>query len=54
MITVYDKMGNHSDGRNVLFLDGHVEWVEEERFKELIKRDNDYRREKGLVVLPAQ
>ena len=54
MITVYDKTGNHSDGRNVLFLDGHVEWVEEERFQELIKRDNDYRREKGLPVLSAQ
>jgi prepilin-type processing-associated H-X9-DG protein len=54
MITVYEKLSNHGDGRNVLFLDSHVEWVSEERFQELIKRDNDYRREKGLVVLPAQ
>ncbi|MCP4260996.1 MAG: DUF1559 domain-containing protein [Planctomycetes bacterium] len=54
MITVYDKTGNHSDGRNVLFLDGHVEWVEEERFQELIKRDNEYRRKKGLLILPAK
>lgn len=54
MITVYEKLSNHGDGRNVLFLDGHVEWVREEHFQELIKRDNDYRREKGLPVLPAQ
>jgi len=54
MITVYEKLSNHGDGRNVLFLDSHVEWVPEERFQELIKRDNDYRREKGLPVLPAQ
>jgi prepilin-type processing-associated H-X9-DG protein len=54
MITVYEKLSNHGDGRNVLFLDSHVEWVSEERFQELIKRDNEYRREKGLPVLPAQ
>ncbi len=54
MITVYEKLSNHGSGRNVLFLDSHVEWVSEERFQELIKRDNDYRREKGLPVLPAQ
>jgi prepilin-type processing-associated H-X9-DG protein len=54
MITVYEKSGNHNGGRNVLFLDGHVEWVEEERFQELIKKDNDYRREKGFPVLPVQ
>ena len=54
MITVYEKLSNHGDGRNVLFLDSHVEWVSEERFQELIKRDNEYRREKGFPVLPAQ
>lgn len=54
MITVYEKLSNHGDGRNVLFLDSHVEWVSEERFQELIKRDNEYRRKKGLPVLPAQ
>jgi prepilin-type processing-associated H-X9-DG protein len=54
MITVYEKLSNHGDGRNVLFLDSHVEWVSEERFQELIKRDNEYRREKGLPVLSAQ
>jgi prepilin-type processing-associated H-X9-DG protein len=54
IITVYEKLSNHVDGRNVLFLDSHVEWVPEERFQELIKKDNDYRREKGLPVLPAQ
>ena len=54
MIMAYDKTGNHGDGRNVLFLDTHVEWVSEERFQKLIKKDNDYRREKGFPVLPAQ
>ncbi len=55
MITVYETAGNHDgDGRNVLFLDMHVEWVTEERFRDLIERDNEYRKEKGLPVLPAK
>lgn len=54
MVMAYDKTGNHDGGRNVLFLDSHVDWVSEERFQKLIKKDNDYRREKGLVVLPVQ
>ncbi|MHC4629379.1 MAG: hypothetical protein ACYTDV_20570 [Planctomycetota bacterium] len=55
MVTVYETAGNHGeDGRNVLFLDSHVEWVTEERFQELIKKDNEYRRQKGLPVIPAQ
>jgi len=54
MIMAYDKTGNHDGGRNVLFLDSHVDWVSEERFQKLIKKDNDYRREKGFPVLPAQ
>jgi prepilin-type processing-associated H-X9-DG protein len=54
MIMVYEKLNNHGGGRNVLFLDCHVEWVSEERFQELIKKDNDYRRKRELPVLPAQ
>ncbi|MHC4242483.1 MAG: DUF1559 family PulG-like putative transporter [Planctomycetota bacterium] len=54
IITVYEKSGNHEGGRNVLFMDGSAEWVSEERFQELIKKDNEYRRKKGFVVLPAQ
>jgi len=29
---VWDKEGNHAGGRNVLFLDGHVSFVPEDRF----------------------
>ena len=54
LIMVYEKSGNHGGGRNVLFLDCHVEWVPEERFQELVKKDNEYRRKKGLPVLPVQ
>ncbi len=54
LIMVYEKSSNHNGGRNVLFMDSHVEWVTEERFQEFIKRDNEYRRKKELPVLPAQ
>ena len=49
IITVYDKKGNHAEpGRNVLFLDSHVEWVSEERFQELAAKVNAVRKERGL------
>jgi prepilin-type processing-associated H-X9-DG protein len=32
-IVAYDKEGNHDDGRNVLFLDGHVGWMDEAEFQ---------------------
>lgn len=54
MITVHDKKGNHEGGRNVAFLDGHAEWVTEERFRKLIEKDNAYRRSKQMPVLPVQ
>jgi len=56
LIVLYDKRENHygTNHRNVLFLDSRVEWVEEERFQELIRQDNAYRRKKGLPELPAQ
>jgi len=56
MIVLYDKKENHegTGHRNVLFLDSHVEWVPEERFQELIRQDNAYRRKKGLPELPAR
>ena len=53
LIMAHDKKGNHEGGRNVLFLDSHVEWVTEDRFQELIELDNEYRRKKGLPVIPA-
>jgi prepilin-type processing-associated H-X9-DG protein len=54
LVLAYDKKGNHEGGRNVLFLDGHVEWVSEEHFQELIKKDNEYREQKGYQQMPAQ
>ncbi len=33
VIIVYDKARNHEGGRNVLFLDGHVQWLTEEEFQ---------------------
>jgi prepilin-type processing-associated H-X9-DG protein len=33
VMTVYDKPGNHEGGRNVLFLDGHVQWMTEGEFQ---------------------
>ena len=34
---VYDKPGNHTGGRNVVFADGHVEWMSERAFQVLLK-----------------
>jgi len=34
-----DREDNHGgEGRNVLFVDGHVEWVSEDDFSELLNR----------------
>ena len=33
----WDKKGNHPDGRHVLFLDGHVEFLTESAFTRIIK-----------------
>jgi len=56
MIVLYDKRANHNgtNHRNVLFLDTRVEWITEERFQELIRQDNAYRRKKGMPELPAE
>ena len=34
---VYDTPGNHTGGRNVVFADGHVEWMSERDFQALIR-----------------
>lgn len=54
MVIIHDKKGNHSDGRNVVFLDSHIEWVTEDRFQELIQADNKWRRENDLPEIPPQ
>jgi len=49
VMTVYDKKGNHAEpGRNVLFLDTHVEWVTEARFQALTAKVHAVRKERGL------
>ncbi len=36
---VYDSsVENHGDGRNVLFVDGHTKWYQEEEFQKLLKK----------------
>jgi prepilin-type processing-associated H-X9-DG protein len=38
-ILAYDADGNHRNaGRNVLFCDGHVEWMMEKKFQEILRR----------------
>jgi prepilin-type processing-associated H-X9-DG protein len=54
IIMVHDRAGNHPGGRNVLFVDSHVEWVTEEEFQKLIERDNELRRGRGLSEKPAE
>ena len=54
IVVAHDRAGSHDGGRNVLFLDTHVEWVTEQRFAELIRADNEIRREQGLPELPAE
>lgn len=40
---IWDKAGNHEKGRNILFLDGHVEFISEEKFQQLFEsRFHDY------------
>lgn len=54
MILAHGSAGAHRGGRNVVFVDGHVEWTSEGHFVELIERDNQLRRERGLPEKPAE
>lgn len=54
LVIIYDKKGNHPDGRNVLFLDSRVEWVTEKRFQALIRQDNTWRRTHDMPEIPPQ
>ena len=47
ILCAFDRSGNHRDGRNALFLDGHVEWVSETSFRELLKKSVEYLRAQG-------
>lgn len=53
MIVAYDKVENHRDGRrNVLYLNGYVQKVDEENFQTEIEKDNIFRRRNGLSEKP--
>jgi len=54
LIVVHDRKGNHRDGRNVLFVDSHVDWIAEQDFAEAIKRDNEIRQKYGYKPKPAE
>lgn len=52
VLVAFDRKCNHpGGGRNVLFLDSHVEWVTEDRFQELLAKHNTILKEKGLATL---
>jgi prepilin-type processing-associated H-X9-DG protein len=53
-ILAHDRANAHRGGRNIAFIDGHVEWTSEENFNALIERDNELRRNRGLPEKPAQ
>ena len=43
MVVAYDaSLKNHQDGRNVLFLDGHVKWHKEAEFQKLLEKTKLY------------
>ena len=49
MILMYEKPQNHQGQiRNVLFADGHVEDMTEEKFQRALQRDNELRKQNGL------
>ncbi|MBN1764599.1 MAG: hypothetical protein JW860_05025 [Sedimentisphaerales bacterium] len=55
MILAYDKLSYHNNqGRNVLWADGHVEWMREEDFQKAIEKDNQFRRKNNLPEIPAE
>lgn len=37
-IVIFDEKNNHDNGRNVLYLDAHTTWSEENEFKQELKR----------------
>jgi len=40
-ILICDLKGNHRHGRNVAFVDGHLEWVTEDEFRDLLARPDN-------------
>jgi len=40
-VLAYDKKGNHPGGRNVVFADGHVQWMLEKDFQKVLKETSE-------------
>ncbi len=47
VIIVHDKAGNHEGGRNALFADAHVEWMEEDEFQATMKQSLELLKREG-------
>ena len=51
---LWDKDGNHYGGRNVLFRDGHVEWMTGEAFQRLLMEQGRVPLSPGPSAVPKQ
>ena len=54
VIVAYDKRGNHRDGRNAAFVDGHVEFIPEADFRRRLQESLDMLKRRGWEGLTAE
>ena len=54
VITVYDKAGNHRDGRNALFVDVHIEFLSEPDFQHYRQDSLEMLKQDGWMDLTPQ
>ncbi len=40
-LVMYDRIENHLEGRNIFFLDGHVQWTRKEKWDEIYQRHKE-------------
>ena len=46
-IVAYDKEGNHSDGRNALFVNSYAQWMTERAFQEALEKTEQFLKKRG-------